>query len=111
MHIDRPYVTFYLPQNNSMFNVSKKSNKFNSSHENSIIAMIHNIVLEKSHIDEGRIQIIDQESDKSYFLSGLNLEISANILDISSPLSINSIKGFIGVEGRENMKITRVPLK
>ncbi|ADR52505.1 hypothetical protein CKC_03780 [Candidatus Liberibacter solanacearum CLso-ZC1] len=100
MHIDRPYVTFYLPKNKGMFNVSKESNKVNSSHENSIMAMIHNIVLEKSHIDEGRIQIIDQESDKSYFISGLNLEISANILDISSPLSINSIKGFIGVEGR-----------
>lgn len=101
MYIDQPHLNFYLSSKGV-------SNWFQRK---SAMDMIHNVILEKIHVKGGRIKIIDQESDQVYFLSDLNLQISARFLNIISPLSIDSIKGSVIAEGTGNFDNKRSAFK
>ncbi|QTP64285.1 AsmA family protein [Candidatus Liberibacter africanus] len=98
MYIDQPYLKIDLSQNQSKIPLdwSVPFTKDNSSNK---MRIIHNIALGNVLVHGGVVKIINQTSDQSYFLSDLDFKIFSHDLNLSSSLSLDSIKGAVIAEG------------
>ncbi|MBA5724034.1 AsmA family protein [Candidatus Liberibacter sp.] len=89
MNIEKPNLNF-------RFSKKEHHNLFQGA---GLKVPIHKIALENVRIKEGKINLIDQASNQSYFISDLNAEIFVHIFNLDPNFSWNSIKGSLRLEG------------